>query len=55
MTEDALQTERVGQFDLAVVFDDSSPEAAERWTRRAEVVAQWLIAEWQAAQGADRA
>jgi len=54
VTEGTLQTERVGQFDLAVV-DDSSPEAAERWTRRAEVVAQWLIAEWQAAQGADRA
>lgn len=47
MTEDALPTERVGQFDLAVVCAESSPEAAVRWARRAEMLAQWLAAEWQ--------
>lgn len=47
MTEDAPQTERVGQFDLAVVCAKSSPEAAARWARRAEALAAWLLSEWQ--------
>ena len=47
MTEDARQTQRVGQFDLAVVCADPSPEAAARWARRAEMLAGWLLSEWQ--------
>lgn len=47
MTEDALQTERVGQFDLAVVRAEPSPEAAARWARRAEALAAWLLSEWE--------
>ena len=40
---------------MRMALADPSPEAAERWSRRAEVVAQWPIVEWQAAQGADHA
>ena len=47
MTKDALQTERVGQFDLAVACAGPSPEAAERWARRGEVLARWLLGEWE--------
>jgi hypothetical protein len=39
VTEDALQTERVGQFDLAVVCAEPSPEAAARSRlRNAEIL-----------------
>jgi hypothetical protein len=50
VTEDAPQTERVGQFDLSVVCAEPSPEAAELWARRAEALVAWLLAEWQREQ-----
>ena len=47
MTLDALQTERVGQFEMAVAFTEPSSEAAERWARRADLLAALLVALWQ--------
>ena len=38
---------RVGRFDMSVACAELSPEAAERWARRAEVLARWLMAEWE--------
>jgi hypothetical protein len=32
---------------MAVARAESSPEAAERWARRAEVLAGWLLGLWQ--------
>ncbi|HUT58109.1 MAG TPA: hypothetical protein VNA25_09705 [Phycisphaerae bacterium] len=49
------RVQHVGRFAMRMALADPSPEAAERWSRRAEVVAQWPIVEWQAAQGADHA
>jgi hypothetical protein len=40
-------SERVGRFDMAVACAELSPEAAERWARRAEVLARWLLAAWK--------
>lgn len=40
-------SERVGRFDMSVIRAELSPEAAERWARRAEVLARWLLAAWE--------
>lgn len=41
------QTEQVGHFTMAICHAQASPEAQERWSRRSEILAQWLLAEWQ--------
>ena len=43
-------TERVGPFMLTVASSEPSPEAAGRWGRRAEVLANWLVGEWRREQ-----
>jgi hypothetical protein len=43
--------ERVGPFMLTLASSEPSPHAAERWGRRAEVLANWLVGEWRRAQG----
>jgi hypothetical protein len=48
--EDSLRQdgrERVGGFTMIVEVAEPSPEGAERWAQRAEMLAQWLAAEWQ--------
>lgn len=47
MTEGTLRTEHIGQFDMAVVCAEPSPEAAARWAHRTEALAAWLLSEWQ--------
>lgn len=42
--------EVVGGYALSVAIAPSSPDAAQRWNRRAEVLAQWLLSEWQREQ-----
>jgi hypothetical protein len=32
---------------MVVVCAEPSPEAAARWARRAEMLAGWLLSEWQ--------
>jgi len=39
--------ERVGRFDMAVACAELSPEAAQRWASRAEILAGWLLAMWR--------
>jgi hypothetical protein len=48
--EDSLcqvEKERVGLFEMTVAITEPSPETAERWSRRAETLAGWLLSEWQ--------
>ena len=47
MTEDAPEVETIGQFRMVTQFTEPSPEAAARWSRRAETLAAWLLSEWQ--------
>jgi len=46
VTESTLRTEHIGQFDMAVVYAEPSPEAATRWAHRTEALATWLLSEW---------
>lgn len=46
MTGDAHAVQRVGRFTLSVEPADPSPETRAKWSRRAEVLAAWLVAEW---------
>ena len=47
MTVDTSEVETIGQFQMAIEFTEPSPETAERWSRRAETLAGWLLSEWQ--------
>ena len=38
--------ECVGRLTMTVETAKPSPEAAERWARRGEVLAAWLLGEW---------
>lgn len=42
--------EVVGGYAMSVAIAPSSPDAAQRWNQRAEVLAQWLLSEWQRKQ-----
>ena len=37
----------VGRFDMAEACAELPPEAVDRWARRAEVLARWLLAAWE--------
>ena len=50
MTADTRQIETVARMAMAIAPAESSPEAAERWARRAEILAQWLLAMWRREQ-----
>ena len=39
-------TERVGQFDMHIRFGERTAGSAERWQKRSEVLAAWLLDEW---------
>jgi hypothetical protein len=43
-------TECVGQFDMRVEAAEPASQTLERWNRRAEALAAWLLAEWQREQ-----
>jgi hypothetical protein len=47
VTVDTSEVETIGQFQMAIEFAELSPEAAARWARRAEMLAGWLLSEWQ--------
>ncbi len=40
-------TEAIGSFTFAVAFREPAPEARERFERRADTLAAWLLAQWQ--------
>lgn len=40
--------EKVGDYEFTIRFaEEDSPEARERWARRHEVLAAWLLSQWQ--------
>lgn len=39
-------TETVGAFTFTVAFHEPAPEAQERYDRRADTLAAWLLAQW---------
>jgi hypothetical protein len=47
VTVDTAEVETIGQIQMAIAFADPSPEAAARWAQRAEMLAGWLLSEWQ--------
>jgi hypothetical protein len=40
-------TETVGAFTFSVAFREPEAEARERFERRAETLAAWLLSQWQ--------
>ena len=45
--EQTETTERVGNIEMRVVAGEHSPESEQRWSRRAEAITNWLLAEWR--------
>jgi hypothetical protein len=50
MTTAADATDRVGKFAMRVVPAERTPESEERWARRSEALAAWLLARWRQQQ-----
>jgi hypothetical protein len=50
MTTDVPAVQHVGRFTLSVAPADPTPETAATWSRRAETLAAWLLAEWKREQ-----
>lgn len=46
----AEAAEFVGHLEMRLRFADPTSEAAERWSRRSEVLAEWLLAIWRREQ-----
>ncbi|MCC7293574.1 MAG: hypothetical protein IT449_16075 [Phycisphaerales bacterium] len=40
-------TERVGPLEMRVEVAAATPESEQRWERRSESLAAWLLGEWQ--------
>lgn len=43
-------TERVGPLEMRVAVAEPTPESEQRWTNRAEALANWLLSEWEREQ-----
>lgn len=50
MTADAEPVETVARIAMTIVSAEPTPEAEERWARRAEILAAWLVAAWRLEQ-----
>ena len=46
----AVLEEQVGRFRMTVVRAETTPESAERWSMRTNMLAMWLLAEWDCEQ-----
>lgn len=46
-TDITRHAERVGLLDMRVVIAERSDESDDRWRRRVEALAAWLLAEWE--------
>ena len=42
--------ESVGPLEIRIQIAEATAERAERWAKRAEALAVWLVAEWQCEQ-----
>ena len=49
MKENHVTEERVGSYQMSIVFAKETSESTDRWNRRATALASWLLAEWQRA------
>lgn len=49
------QADTVVRMAMTITAAAPSPEAKERWERRAEVLAAWLVGEWRREQGRAKA
>jgi len=43
-------TERVGEFEMRVVAGKRTAESEQRWSRRSEMIAAWLLDDWKRQQ-----
>jgi hypothetical protein len=50
MPASGSRTEHVGRFQMTVVRAEPTQESEERWTRRADALAQWLLEQWRQEQ-----
>lgn len=41
---------RVGPYEIRVVVGEPTAESEERWSRRSETIARWLLSQWQREQ-----
>lgn len=44
------KTERVGNLDMRICDGEPNAESDERWQRRSEALAAWLLDQWQREQ-----
>ncbi|MBI1370751.1 MAG: hypothetical protein GC162_19100 [Planctomycetes bacterium] len=49
-TADEDVTERVGNIEMRIRFGEPTPESRERWERRSEALAAWLLDRWHEEQ-----
>lgn len=52
--EDTSKADLVGLAEMRVTVAQRSPEAAERWDQRVDVLTAWLVAEWQRRQAREK-
>ncbi len=50
--DEPIITEKVAGYTMTVRYEEPSPEAKERWERRSEVLAAWLLDQWNREQAA---
>lgn len=43
--------ESVGPFRMRVTVGAQTPDSADRWNRRVEVLAAWLMSQWREEMG----
>ncbi len=52
--EDEAVVQRIGDYEFRVVRGEETPESRERWQRRSEAIAAWLLARWREQHGEGR-
>lgn len=45
-----IPVQTVAGYQFSIVPGESTPESQERWERRVEALANWLLFEWQRQQ-----
>jgi hypothetical protein len=48
--EELVPPQRVGKIEMRVAVAEPTPESQQRWSRRSEAIAAWLLAEWKRQQ-----
>jgi hypothetical protein len=50
VAHDAIPSVDVGGFEMTVTSTEISDDATYRWSRRSELLAAWLLTQWQEEQ-----